>query len=64
MEDEKSLLKKLIELYEKQENIKVKYEIKERGKENEKIQIKTMGSVLINNNSRGNDTNRIDKNIR
>lgn len=32
MKDEKSLLKKLIELYEKQENIKVKYVIKERGK--------------------------------
>ncbi len=32
MIDEKSLLKKLIELYEKQENIKVKYKIKKRGK--------------------------------
>lgn len=34
---EKDLLKKLIELYEKQEKIKVKFIIKERGKENEKI---------------------------
>lgn len=32
MIDEKRLLKKLIELYEKQENIKVKYKIKKRGK--------------------------------
>lgn len=31
MKDEKTLLKKLIELYAKQENIKVKYEIKKRG---------------------------------
>ena len=31
MKDEKTLLKKLIELYEKQEKIKVKYEIKKRG---------------------------------
>ena len=37
MIDEKNLLKKLIELYEKQENIKVKYVIKERGKKNEKL---------------------------
>lgn len=37
MKDEKSLLKKLIELYEKQENIKVKYVIEERGKKNEKL---------------------------
>lgn len=28
MKDEKTLLEKLIELYAKQENIKVKYEIK------------------------------------
>lgn len=30
MKDEKTLLKKLIELYEKQENIKVKYKIIKR----------------------------------
>ena len=41
MKDEKSLLKKLIKLYENQENIRVKYIIKERGKNEKKI--KTMG---------------------
>lgn len=37
MKDEKALLKKLIELYAKQEKIKVKCEIKKRGLKNEKI---------------------------